>query len=323
MIEMSSKQNRPALGKGLASLLPKAIDAPPPSARKEESTKEKIVASAGNGEEKRERVHGVTMLDISQVEVNQFQPRRDFDEEKLKELSDSIKAKGVIQPLVVRRGKKGPKFLLIAGERRLRASRLAGLRVVPVVIRNSSDKETLELALIENIQRENLNCIEVALSYFQLMEDFQLTQEELASRVGKTRSSVANHVRLLRLPEEIIVDLRSAKLSFGHGKALLALKNSEQRISVCKKVVEGSLSVRDTEALVSRVLVADKTKESEKIRARQGEREEKEAVRHLTDRITRVLGTKVSFKGSQSSGSIVIKYYSREDLDRISEQLLR
>lgn len=319
MSKMSNSQNRPALGKGLASLLPKAMDIPPPPVLKEE-----IVASSNNVEEKKDRIPGVTMLDVSQIEVNQFQPRRDFDEEKLKELSDSISAKGIIQPLVVRRAKEGSKYLLIAGERRLRASKMAGIRVVPVIIRNSSDKETLELALIENIQRENLNCIEVALSYFQLMEDFQLKQEEVATRVGKTRSSVANHVRLLKLPEQIIADLRSSKLSFGHGKALLALENTEQRVLVRDQIIEKSLSVRDTEALVTEVLASSDSEKAEKLRAKKKEEsDEKEAMRHLVQKIGRAFGAKVAFKGNQNSGSIVIKYYSREDLDRISDQLLR
>lgn len=318
MAKLSSSQNRPALGKGLASLLPKAMDVPPPPVLKDEASQ-----NSANVEEKKERIPGVTMLDLSQIEVNQFQPRRDFDEEKLKELSDSIKAKGIIQPLVVRRAKEGSKFHLIAGERRMRAAKMAGLRVVPVVIRNSSDKETLELALIENIQRENLNCIEVALSYFQLMEDFQLTQEEVATRVGKTRSSVANHVRLLKLPEEIISDLRSSNLTFGHGKALLALENSTQRLAVRKQVIEKSLSVRDTEALVTQVLSEGSSEKAEKAKIKREENEDKEAMRHLVERVGRAFGAKVSFKGSQSSGSIVIKYFSREDLDRITDQLLR
>ncbi len=317
MTKTNTNQGRAALGKGLASLLPKAMDVPPPPVLKDDAN------SAQNVEEKKARVPGVTMLDLSQIEVNQFQPRRDFDEEKLKELSDSIVAKGIIQPLVVRRAKEGSKFLLIAGERRMRAAKMAGVRIVPVVIRNSSDKETLELALIENIQREDLNCIEVALSYFQLMEDFQLTQEDVAKRVGKTRSSVANHVRLLKLPEQIIADLRNSKLSFGHGKALLALENASQRILVRDQVVEKSLSVRDTEALVTQVLSEGNSDKAEKAKKKQDENQQKEAMRHLVERIGRSYGAKVSFKGSPNSGSIVIKYFSREDLDRISEQLLR
>lgn len=316
MSKQNINQNRVALGKGLASLLPKAPDLPASASFKEPLDDQKV-------EERKERVPGVTMIDVSQIEVNQFQPRRDFDEEKLKELSDSIAAKGIIQPLVVRRAKEGSKFLLIAGERRLRAAKMAGVRLVPVVLRNSSDKETLELALIENIQRENLNCVEIALSYFQLMEDFQLTQEEVASRVGKTRSSVANHVRLLKLPEDIINDLRQSKITFGHGKALLALENTEQRMQVRKIILEKSLSVRDTEALVTSVLAQSNGEKSEKAKMKKAESEEKESLRHLGARIGRVYGAKVNFKGTESAGSIVIKYYSKQDLDRISEQLLR
>lgn len=328
--------NRPALGKGLASLLPGAaanpaamakslmgdlpppspaaavkMPPPPPATPAASVAQDPVVAN-------KDRIAGITMADIDQVVANQFQPRRDFDDVALIELSDSIRANGIIQPLITRKGEDG-KLHLIAGERRLRAAKLAGLKQVPVVIRKSSDKEALELALIENIQREDLNCVEVALSYFQLSEDFQLTQEEVANRVGKDRVSVANHLRLLKLPESIIQDLREAKLSFGHGRALLSLSDPLKRMELRNAIVEKGLSVRETERLVADVLVQS------------GEAKEKKhkddklppELRSFSERLGRALGTRVKAKGDQYRGSITIDYFSKEDLDRISEQLLR
>ncbi|NDD92731.1 ParB/RepB/Spo0J family partition protein, partial [bacterium] len=187
------------LGKGLASLLPGAaasISATPSAAPSNHAG-----LMAGN----QDRHPGIALLPVDELSVNDYQPRRSFDDSTLQELAQSIKTNGLIQPLIVRRTTSG--YQLIAGERRLRASKLAGLRQVPVVVRRSTDREALEMALIENIQREDLNCIDEALAYRQLMEEFQLTQEEAATRVGKERASVANHLRLLRLPEEIVNDL--------------------------------------------------------------------------------------------------------------------
>lgn len=318
--------NRPALGKGLASLLPGAAhnpaimakqmlgDIPPasPAAQAAQPMPAQQVENKLMGD----RIPGITMADIDQVIPNQFQPRRDFEESALGELSESIKANGIIQPLIVRRGEDG-KFSLIAGERRLRAAKLAGVKQVPVVIRKSTDKEALELALIENIQREDLNCVDVALSYFQLVEDFHLTQEAVAQRVGKDRASVANHLRLLKLPEAIIQDLREGKLSFGHGRSLLSIADPLKRLELRNRIVENQLSVRETERLVAELLVQP------------GEVEEKkqkiipEVLRSFSERLGRALGTRVKTKGDQYRGSIVIEYFSKEDLERISEQLMR
>lgn len=318
-----NNQNRPALGKGLASLLPGAAHNPaimakqmlgdiPPAAQATQS----MPAQQVENKVMSDRIPGITMADIDQVIPNQFQPRRDFDESALSELSESIKANGIIQPLIVRRGEDG-KFSLIAGERRLRAAKLAGVKQVPVVIRKSTDKEALELALIENIQREDLNCVDVALSYFQLVEDFHLTQEAVAQRVGKDRASVANHLRLLKLPEAIIQDLREGKLSFGHGRSLLSISDPLKRLELRNRIVENQLSVRETERLVAELLVQP------------GEAEEKkqkiipEVLRSFSERLGRALGTRVKTKGDQYRGSIVIEYFSKEDLERISEQLMR
>lgn len=319
----SSQQNRPALGKGLASLLPNAngaaaarakaliSDMPPPAAvsppRPPVATEELAP---------RERIPGITMADVDAIVANQYQPRRDFEAQPLEELAASIKANGIIQPLIVRKGDDG-KLHLIAGERRLRASKMAGLKQVPVVLRKSTDKEALELALIENLQREDLNCIDIALSYFQLVEDFHLTQEEVATRVGRDRASVANHLRLLKLQEEIINDLRRGALSFGHGRALLAITDPMQRIEAKNKIIEQGLSVRDTERLVAAVISGTE----EPVRKKKEEKDEQ--VKGFEERLARALGAKVAMKGSSHRGSIVIQYFSREDLDRLSEQLLR
>src|SRR4051812_2393237 len=177
------------------------------------------------------------MASVDEIQANHFQPRRDFDESALKDLAQSIRTSGIIQPLVVRKGSKDG-YELIAGERRLRAAKIAGLKHVPIVIRRSTDRETLELALIENIQRQNLNCIDEALAYFQLIEDFSLTQEEIAEQVGKDRASISNFLRLLRLPETIIDDLRRQVLTFGHGKALLSLDDTEMRLRARAQILE-------------------------------------------------------------------------------------
>lgn len=296
-MEKTTGTQKKALGRGLASLLPKT--------------------DSLSSQEKHKRIPGITVVEIDAIRANTFQPRQNFSQDSLKDLSLSIQANGIIQPLIVRREPGKSQLQLIAGERRLKAAKLAGLKQVPVVVRQSSDRESLEIALVENVQRENLNCIEIALSYFQLMEDFQFTQEQVAKRVGKDRSSIANHVRLLKLPEEIIEDLRTGKLSFGHGKALLALGDHMQKIGVRNRIFKENLSVRDTEQLVADFLSNKK-----------GERRQKylkkdEAMQSLSDRIGRVLGSKVILKGKPDKGTIVIKYFSRKDLDRLSERLLK
>jgi ParB family chromosome partitioning protein len=319
--------NRPALGKGLASLLPGAAnnpaamakqlmgDLPPAAAAQPVPPPAPTESQVAN----KDRVAGITMADVEQIITNQFQPRRDFDETAIAELAESIKANGVIQPLITRRGEDG-KLHLIAGERRLRASKLAGLKQVPVVIRKSSDKEALELALIENIQREDLNCVDVALSYFQLSEDFSLTQEEIAKRVGKDRVSVANHLRLLKLPESIIQDLRDGKISFGHGRALLSIADPLKRMELRNLIVEKSLSVREVERLVAEALMKDGLAKEKR---RKKEENTPAELRSFAERLGRALGTRVKSKGDEYRGSIVIDYFSKEDLERISEQLLR
>lgn len=331
--QQKQNQKPAALGKGLASLLPGAAANPAALARQMMGDIPSPTANAPAGATvnpaapvpppvdtsvNQGRIPGITMAEIDSIIANQFQPRRDFEETALQELAESIRANGIIQPLITRRGEDG-KLHLIAGERRLRAAKIAGLKQVPVVIRKTSDKEALELALIENIQREDLNCVDVALSYFQLSEDFHLTQEEIAKRVGKDRVSVANHLRLLKLPDSIIQDLRDSKLTFGHGRSLLSITDPLKRMELRNLIVEKQLSVRETERLVADYL----TQSGAEPKNKKKEKNVNPELQSFSERLGRVLGTRVKAKGDQFRGTIVIDYFSKEDLERISEQLLR
>lgn len=320
-----TSSNKPALGKGLASLLSNA--SLPPTAKSlvsDLSNLPKPPPPQGMAQEEisgtKDRIPGISLVDVEAIIPNQFQPRRDFDQQALSDLATSIAANGIIQPLVVRKSPEG-KFLLIAGERRLRAAKLAGLKQVPVVVRKSGDKEALEIALVENIQREDLNCVDVALSYFQLMEDFRLTQEEVAVRVGKDRATVANHLRLLKLPEAFITDLRTGKLSFGHGKALLSIADPLKRDQIRQKVLAGHLSVRETEKLIAQELTGTAKQKVVKEQSPQ-EHAVQEELSDLSERIKRALGSRVFIKGDEKRGTIQIEYFSRDDLQRLSEKFL-
>jgi ParB family chromosome partitioning protein len=265
-----------------------------------------------------ERLAGITMLPIEELEANEYQPRRSFDDATLAELAQSIKANGVIQPLVVRRTSDG--YQLIAGERRLRASKLAGLRQVPVVVRRSTDKEALEMALVENIQRENLNCVDEALAYQQLMDEFQLTQEEAAIRVGKERASVANYLRLLRLPEAIIDDLKKGALTFGHGKALLMLEDQDSRLELRKRIIETKLSVRQAEAEAQAIKLKAAGQQADPSTAAQPAASQdpvQQRLASLSQELTRRWSAKVEVKGSRKRGKILIHYDGAEQLERI------
>jgi ParB family chromosome partitioning protein len=320
------------LGKGLASLLPgatsgtsssSAVAAGPaiPVPSHPYPTQSQPVSNQLEGQAK-DRHLGISLANVEDIQANHFQPRRDFDDAALVELSQSIKVSGIIQPLVVRKNPSKDGYELIAGERRLRAAKLAGLRQVPIVIRKSTDRETLELALVENIQRQNLNCVDEALAYFQLIQDFSLTQEEVADRVGKERATIANYLRLLRLPEEIIDDLKKQLLSFGHGKALLALDDNEMRIRARAQVLERHLSVRETEALVDTMKMAA---QESALESNQPESQKQDPVAqrfsHLSRDLARQWSTKVEIKGNANKGKIVIHYSSRQDLDRILENM--
>jgi ParB family chromosome partitioning protein len=248
---------------------------------------------------------------IEELQPNPFQPRKAFDDEHLKELVESIREKGILQPLVVRR--KGEGFELIAGERRWRAAQKAGIKEVPVIIKEVPDSEILELSLIENIQRENLNPIEEAEAFRKLMDHFHLTQEEISSKVGKDRTTITNTIRLLRLPPEVRKSLVDGVISMGHARAFLSLDGPERQRLALKKVLGASLSVRQTESLVKRLRsksLSPPAKNSHEWNA-------------IVEELQRALGTKVRIIGKKRRGKIEIEFYSQDELDRIIELLRR
>lgn len=317
---------KPVLGKGLASLLPGTPAIPPaaldPNYVPGASGMSASLASGLSSEiANRDRFPGISLANPEEIVTNPYQPRREFDEKLIEELAQSISENGIIQPITVRKTSKG--YELIAGERRLRAVKKLGLKQVPIVIRKASDREALELALIENIQRENLNCIDEALAYFQLQQEFSLSQEEIARRVGKERATVANYLRLLKLPEAVIQDLKDQKLSFGHGKALLSANDHLTCMRAREQALERRLSVRDLEALVQELNLNTQTdpRSSDETKATEPLDPLKLRLRNLALEIGRKLSLKAEIKGSDKSGKIVMHYRSREELDRVLQSL--
>ncbi len=331
---MNPSQTKSVLGKGLASLLPPIPSAPSATEVAQpqvEAQGTPVVPPSGavlarpmvDPSERpgmnRDRHPGIAVLDISEIKANEFQPRRDFDEQALEELAQSIRENGLIQPLVVRKSSDG--YELIAGERRLRASKIAGLKMVPVVIRKSTDREALELAIVENIQREDLNCVDEALAYFQLMQEFQLSQEDLAKRMGKDRATIANALRVLKLSDFILVELKKGHLSRGHAKALLSVEDVAQRETFAKEILEKSLSVRQAEKTAQELKVAQPKAGTVAGLAKPVLGSDAEMLKHIQD-LTRRYMAKVEIKGTQRSGQIQIKYSSKEDLHRVLGILL-
>lgn len=259
-------------------------------------------------------VGAVAEIDINLIETNPFQPRTEFDETALNELAASIKEQGVIQPVTVR--KLGyNKYQLISGERRLRASKLAGLSKIPVFIRVANDEQMLELALIENIHRENLNAIEVAISYQRLIAECNMTQEEISEKVGKSRSAVANFLRLLKLPPEVQIAIRDGHITMGHARALINIEDKEQQIRLLQRIIEDDLSVRDTEEMAEKAKNAGKDKK------------EKKQTNFLPENfkskiktLSQTLNTKVKVNRSLTGkGSLVIDFKDEAEFDRIME----
>jgi ParB family chromosome partitioning protein len=297
------KQKR-ALGRGLSALIPQA--APPASA---------AAAVVVPPEPAPPPKNGVVKLPIEAIRRDTLQPRRHFDEEKLRELSESIKAQGILQPVLVR--KDGEGFKLIAGERRWRASQLAGLHEIPAIIRDVTEVEAFELALVENLQRSDLNAMEEADGYHRLVEEFGLTQEQVAQRVGKERSTVANALRLLGLPEDVKRMVAEGALSAGHARALLGVPRLPEMTELAAQVAARKLSVRDTEKLVQQAKAAKAgTKEAS------APKKASPQVKALTEELQRLLGTKVRLveKGS-GKGTIEVDFFSYDDLDRILKVL--
>ncbi|MBM4132646.1 MAG: ParB/RepB/Spo0J family partition protein [Nitrospira sp.] len=277
-----------ALGKGLDALLPTGVAKPP----------------AAGGESQQ--------VPVEQIIPNRYQPRTEFHEAELSQLAESLKLHGILQPLVVRR--KGDGFFeLIAGERRLRAAKLAGLRLVPVTIRNSTDEQALVLALLENLQREDLNPMEAARAYQRMGKEFGFTQDSIAQQIGKDRSSVANIARLVNLPNEIQSLVESGKLSTGHAKVLLGLPKTESQLKLARHIVSAELSVRQAERLATSQPRTAKPKQQGRA-AR--------AYPDLEERLQRRLGTRVSIVKGRSGGQIQIDYFTPAELDRLVELLL-
>lgn len=297
-------QKKTGLGRGLSALL-NDTEAVQSSKPHENFNHEQKSSSSGL----------ISHVKISEVEVNPYQPRTEFDKEALQELSESIKLQGLIQPITVR--KAGPNaYQLISGERRLRASKLAGLTEIPAYIRTANDQQMLEMALIENIQRENLNSIEVALSFQRMLDECNLKQEELGERVSKNRSTVTNYLRLLKLPPAIQASIRDNQISMGHAKAILGLEEVDKQLYVHKEIVSKGLSVRKAEELVRDIQKSGVKKTETKSQPVSFE------YKKIQDDLASKFATKVSLKvQSNGKGAIEIPFVSEDDLSRILELL--
>ncbi|MET0462909.1 MAG: ParB/RepB/Spo0J family partition protein [Chitinophagaceae bacterium] len=296
------KSNKDALGKGIRSLL-QGIDSD-------------LKTGAGNLKPAVvETATAMNRIPVDQVEPNPKQPRRDFDEQALKELSDSIKMHDIIQPITVSKLPSG-KYRLISGERRWRASKMAGLKDIPAYIRQANDQELLELALLENLQREDLNAMEVALSYKRMMEELTYTQEMVAERMGKDRSTVANFIRLLKLPPDIQLAVRSGELSMGHARALINVDTVDKQLYIYKEIKSKGLSVRQTEALVRNMYkqggaVKKTSKNALPV-----------AYQKIEDNLASHFSTRVKLKHSRNgSGQITFDYYSQDELNKLLRQM--
>lgn len=254
-------------------------------------------------------------LKISQIEPNKEQPRTEFDPEKLETLSDSIKKYGVLQPIVVKK-LDNDFYKIIAGERRWRAAKLAGLKQIPVVIRDFNDRETMEIALVENLQREDLNPFEEARGYKELMDLFSLTQEQVAQKVGKSRSAVANSVRLLSLCDEIKDLVLKKELTVGHVRALLATDNEGVQLMAARKIVADGLNVRQTEAYIKVLLTEKKPKKKNPV-----DEELRRYLASIEKKLSNSLGTKVKIHNKKNRGKIEIEYYNNEDFERIMNKI--
>ena len=282
------------LGKGLGALLPTANTAQYNDTNNDYAQKK------------------VIELKIVDIEPSIDQPRKNFDDEKLLQLSDSIKQHGIIQPIVVKRDNET--YKIIAGERRWRAARLAGLTTIPVIIKDLSSSECMEIALIENLQREDLNPIEEAEAYEKLIKEYKLTQEELSARIGKSRSAIANSKRLLLLCTEIKNYLKTGEITSGHARALLPIQETEIQKNIAEMIIRNSMNVRDTERLVKKYLLKKEVQKSVKYKL-------SEEFIQIEDRLKNIFGTKVKLMANDKKGKIMIEYYSNDELDRILEMV--
>jgi len=294
------KQNKDALGKGIRSLL-QSIDSD-------------LKNTAGQLKPQAvEAATSVLRLPIENIETNPKQPRRDFDEQSLQELTHSIRLHDLIQPVTVTK-LHGNKYQLISGERRVRAAKMAGLKDVPAYIRQANDQELLELALLENLQREDLNAIEIALSYKRMMEELAHTQEEVAERMGKDRSTVTNYIRLLKLPPDIQVAVRNGEISMGHARALVNVDKIDQQLYIFDEIKTKGLSVRQTETLV-RNLYKEKTQ-------KKNTNSLPDAYKKVEDKLASHFSTRVKLKHiKDGSGQITFDYYSLDELNKLLNQM--
>jgi len=300
-------QRKTGLGKGLGALLQgDDVQVTKNTGKADSVAKENTNTAAGS----------INFIKVSQVAVNPFQPRTDFDEEALQELSESIKVQGLIQPITVRQVGKN-EYQLISGERRLRAAKLAGIDDIPAYVRTANDQQMLEIALIENIQRENLNAIEVALSFQRMIEECNLKQEELGERVSKNRSTVTNYLRLLKLPPVIQAGIRDGQISMGHARALINVGEVEKQLYVYQEIIDKGLSVRMAEILVRNIQQQNKPKKNPV--GKQLDFQYQKIEDDLASRFsTRV---KLNIKNSKGKGAIEIPFESEDDLSRILELL--
>ncbi|WP_069651086.1 ParB/RepB/Spo0J family partition protein [Caloranaerobacter ferrireducens] len=286
-------KKRRGLGKGLAALIPDE-----PLNNIENNDKDRVIS-----------------VDVSLIKPNKEQPRREFTLDSLNELAESLKVHGLIQPVIVRKIDDG--YELVAGERRWRAAKIAGLKEIPCIVRDFENRKSAEIALVENIQREDLNPIEEAIAYKRLMEKYKLTQEEISTVVGKSRPYVANTLRLLNLSQEVISFILEGKLTSGHGRALLQIDDSNMQIKFAKEIIEKGLSVRETEKLVKELKNKVKVKKNNK-----NESERDPFTLEIEEQLRKILGTKVQISKGRKKGKIEIEYYSQDDLDRILDIIL-
>ena len=297
----TSKQNKETLGKGIRSLL-QNIDSDL------KTTTGSLKTSVA------ETIMNISRIPVEQILPNPRNPRRDFDEASLQELASSLKQFDIVQPLTVSKISEG-KYQLVAGERRLRAAKIAGLKDVPAYIRQSNDRELLELALLENLQREDLNAIEIGLSYKRMMDELNYTQEQVAERMGKERSTVTNYIRLLKLPPDIQVAVRNGELSMGHARAIINIDTVDKQIYLFHEIKNRQLSVRQTEELVRNLYRTQSTAVKNLPKTNLNE-----AYKRIEDNLASHFSTKVTLKhNSNGKGNITIEYYSQDELNKILE----
>ena len=297
---MKTSTKKEALGKGISALLDNIKD--DWSSKETKGILNESIKTQSNID-----------IPLSEIEINPFQPRADFDEQALNELSESVKVHGVIQPITVRQLSNN-KFQLIAGERRLRASKMAGYKTIPAYVRKADDQEMLEIALIENIQREELNAVEIAINYKRLMEECNLNQEQLGNRLGKNRTTVTNYLRLLKLPPDVLSAIKAKKLTMGHARAIINIEDPVAQLDIFKEAIKKELSVRQVEELAKLY----KDKKPSQGAAKTDKASMPLAYRKIQDELSTLLATKVQLKlNKNESGDITITFYSDDDLNRI------